>query len=114
MHDQNAHTTRTFGEITREAHDFGVKDPRGRAIGASVSYAMITHEKVSIYDVNGAYWRVAPGAYFGLHTQATRDGRTYGASQTWQLFKTAGDRSDALGAYLRGAEKRARKLAGVS
>lgn len=95
---------------------FGVRDRLGREIGARLVAQVGTAEfgKVSQYQPNGAGYSSladrAPGsplvrAYF----QATRGGKTYGASQPPRFFSTIDEAREAFAAYLVDARKRAGK-----
>jgi hypothetical protein len=95
--------------IEKNQVDFGIVDSRGRKIGACVSTFERTMEFVP-EDHNGCYHLVAPGSYFMLRTQATRNGVAYGATQSSRYFKTEEERTHALGRYLRQAELHAKKI----
>lgn len=99
------------GSTVERLVDFGFKDSKGRALGAVI----VTGECHYVDDANDErnwYSMVKPGHYFYLYTQATRDGKTFGASQSRSYFKTTVSREFAITAYLKGAAKRAAKRAG--
>lgn len=98
-------TRRTVGTVTVEHVDFDVRDQRGRAIGAAVTTFMVTFTALPDGATSG--WCHAPGTFFGLCVQATRNGRGYGASQPWRFFATAAERARALAASLTASRRRA-------
>jgi len=91
---------------------FPVKDKRGRTIGAAVA-------RFSIQVIESEEPRSTPrapidgvGTYYGMCPHAERDGKSYGACQPDQFFKTVEERDRAVEKYFAGAAKRACKLAG--
>lgn len=97
-------TQRSVGETTHVNHQFHVNDRKGRAIGANVYEAMIEHAEGDGYD---AHYSIKPGVYFGYSFSATRGGNAFGPSQPWHIAASASERAEKIGAYLRGAERRA-------
>jgi hypothetical protein len=96
--------TRTTDMQTTE-EDFGTQDAKGRRIGARIR----TWETLAETAAPDAcmYYHLAPGTYFTLDVQATRDGTRFGASQHLRYFATAAERDNALARYLIDARKRA-------
>ena len=99
-------------EIRTTNVEFGQADERGRKIGAKIREDEVRMEALP-EDHHGAYSTLAPGLYFVLRTQATRNGLEYGATQMARHFTTEVERIHALGSYLRTAELRAMKKAKV-
>lgn len=94
--------------IGSNGEDFQVVDAKGRKIGAMVTTFEIDY--VEIQEDSQSFWRQAPGHYFVMCPQATRDGKPYGACQRDQLFTTEAERNAARAKYFAGARKRAAKL----
>ena len=97
-------------DMGHEVHDFGVKDTRGRAIGAKVYYREIelvefTPEQYQVY------YALPAGYYYVATMRATRNGADYGASQPRKYFTTEAERDAAVAKYLKQARSRALKLA---
>ena len=95
---------------------FGVKDAKGREIGAKIR----TFEEVFSFGPGVAQYpgsdyahtcNIAPGLYYGFYPHATRNGKPYGAGQPVQRFATTAERDAAIAKYLAGARKRAEKAA---
>ena len=99
-------------EIRKTHVEFGVIDQRGREIGANISEWEVSMVPLP-EDHRGCYSTLAPGCYFALRTQATRNGLEYGATQSSRHFSTEAERIRALGSYLRTAELRAKKMGTV-
>jgi hypothetical protein len=75
---------------------FGFLDSAGREYGmASLCWEVDVTEQV---EKTGVYYTSfdAPGHYFAASTQATRDGKSYGASQDSRYFKTEEEREAYL------------------
>lgn len=89
-----------------EVIDFGIQDARKRTIGAM----LITWEADFIESEPPAFtwYTLEPGHYYALRVHATRNGKSYGATQSNQYFKTAAERSTAIDKYLASAQQRAR------
>jgi len=88
--------------------DFGYVDHKGRKIGAKIS----TYERTMVAagaEYDGCFFTLAPGHYYVLRSQATRNGVEYGATQRSHHFKTPEERERALGKYLRSAELLAKR-----
>ena len=100
-------TTRITTNQTNSFHDFPSRDAKGRTIGAHI-YRFDAEHVVSDDGLRNHYIFPA-GRYFGFRPQATRNGVSYGAAQSMQLFSTIEEREDAVNAYLKGAMKRAAK-----
>lgn len=90
-------------------HDFGVRDVKGRAIGAIVTLGL-TEFKPWDKSCGTSWCAIAPGRWYFLHAQASRGGQGFGASQRRRYFTTAASRDAAAAKYLDGARKRATKL----
>lgn len=98
-------------DMGHEVHDFGVKDARGRAIGAKVYYREIELVEFTPEEFQ-VYYALPAGYYYVATMRATRNGVDYGASQPRQYFATEAERDAAVQAYLANAKKRAAKKAG--
>lgn len=111
-------TVKNWGRIDqqRTAHDFGVTDAKGRAIGALVYRwvdVVIDGDKVwSNAGPDGKPQYLAPGVYYGWMGYATRAGETFGALQPRRHLTTEADRERAIADYVAGAAERATKTAG--
>jgi hypothetical protein len=90
-------------------HAFGIKDAKGREIGANVYTRMATYVALTDAEAEarGVWYTVAPGTYFQFMGPATRDGKTYGAAQRYRNYETEDARARAIWVYLQGARKRA-------
>lgn len=104
-------TTRTTHMDTQawEQVDFGLVDARGRAIGAEVYTAIVTFTALPETATSG--YCAAPGTYFALCIQVTRNGRHYGAGQPYRYFATEAERAHATAASLAASRRRAEKKA---
>lgn len=101
-------TERKFFNKTLSHHGFGVFDKKGREIGVRIELS----DAVFTTIVHGDYgYDMAPGMYYAFNPHATRDGHSYGASQSIQYFRTAAERDAAVRKYLAGARQRAEKTA---
>jgi hypothetical protein len=92
--------------------DFGVKDHKGRAIGAFITKG--TNEFVALKkgDNEMSFWTdKEPGVYFYFRPQNTRNGKSYGACQSRQYFNTEAECDAAIAKYLEAAKKRFSKKA---
>ena len=128
------HTYRHPDQSTApEHHDFGLCDERGRKIGAFVLRCTVTVARVMRYDDTGegvpanlsmrdrwledqaagivprkwSYHEEATEPAYGFSPHATRNGKRYGALQSWSWFPSEAEREAAVTAYLQGAHKRA-------
>ena len=92
-------TTRTNDK--KEIVNFGLMDNRNREIGAEIS----TYEAdfTELPETACAWYSQEAGHYYGLRCWATRNGKTYGAIQPNQFFKTVTERDAALTKYLANA-----------
>lgn len=103
-------TTRISHEAdTPETVDFGLQDKRGRAIGCIVYRATVEYIAHPDGDAARSWSTVDPGVYFSWTPQATRNGSSYGATQSANLCKTELEREQAIEKYLKAARKRAAK-----
>ena len=103
-----------------ERTDFGVKDSKGRAVGAQVMFTTQTMEARTV-EMGGwlGYEGVKPGTYLTAWGRATRAGQPFGAiTGAFARFRIAdnGDETEATRAreawvadYLRNAHARAMK-----
>lgn len=96
---------------------FGIKDERGREIGADIDTGVTTFRLVTQEEWDsqpswgGGYYTVPAGDQYWYCPQATRNGKKYGALQRQQFFPTAAERDAAVEKYLANAKKRAAKKA---
>lgn len=81
-------------------HDFGIRDPWGRAIGGRV----ITWKRENDEGLRTDF-------PFALNVQATRNGQKYGASNYDKFFATEAERDAHIAKYLKNAAKYAVKVA---
>lgn len=104
---QTSHRTRPANETehVNTTHGFGARDGKGRELGAAVSL----YELDMVPQAPEATWSQvrAPGHYYVVRVQATRNGHHYGASNPEQYFTTEAARTAYVGKYLKGAAKRA-------
>ena len=83
--------TRCAVEITgytTEHIDFGVKDPKSRAIGAMI-HTMTYTLTACPTDYKGSFMLRAPGTYAAAAVYPARNGRAFAASQPRKLFDSA-------------------------
>lgn len=104
-----AYTSREITEYAHEHISFGLKDSKGREIGALITRAIATFSE----NEPGKTWGYTKpaGTYLTFCPHATRNGKTYGACQHERYFDTEAEREDAISAYLANARKRAAKAA---
>lgn len=100
-------TARITTNETKSFCDFPSRDAKGRTIGAHIYRSDVEHV-VSDGGLRNHYIFPA-GRYFGFKPQATRNGASYGACQSLQLFNTIEEREAAIEKYIKGAMKRAAK-----
>lgn len=100
-------TTRMSETQETKSEAFGVRDSKGREIGADV----YLYNNIRSEDHLSRY-RDAEGNPFAYSPQATRDGSKYGASQTTYFFPTQEARDAAVAKYFSGARKRALRREG--
>lgn len=96
----------TDSSIVKTQHNFGIKDAKGREIGAIIKTYMTT--RVEIPRADG--WlckRKYIGTHFTYRVHATRNNEYYGAIQSEVFCKTAEERQEKIEKYLRDARKRA-------
>jgi hypothetical protein len=98
-------TARITTNQTKSFCDFPSRDAKGRTIGAHI-YRFDAEHVVSDDGLRNHYIFPA-GRYFGFKPQATRNGASYGAAQSTQLFNTVEEREAAIADYLKNAMKRA-------
>ncbi|WDS38293.1 hypothetical protein TMCBR3_gp045c [Caulobacter phage TMCBR3] len=105
-HQSTPTTARTMptnkSGVVEAEHDFGVKDGKGRRIGAVVHTFEVDFQPVE----RGGYARDA-GHYWAFTGNATRNRVMYGASQSPNYFHSAAERDAAMAKYLDAARKRA-------
>ncbi len=87
---------------------FGVKDSKGREIGAQIRTWETDFESTS--PEAKVWYAIKPGHYFSLYAQATRGGKAFGASQSTHYFTIVSARNAAIEKYLAQARKRAGKI----
>jgi len=88
-------------------HAFGLRDAKGREIGAQI----VTYVEARTETEKSAYRSAWTGARFAFYPQATRDGAKFGALQDVRYFNTEAERCAAIAKYLSDARKRAEKIA---
>lgn len=86
-------------------HSFGIKDAKGREIGARITLQTI--EYVALPEDATCGYRREPGVVLCYTFSATRDGKDYGATQPTKHCKSEADRQASIQAYLEGARARA-------
>lgn len=99
--------TRTTAHV-----DFGVADARGRAIGVRIETAVVTFAALPADATSG--WVRAPGTYYLLCMQATRNGARYGATQPAHYFATDAERTAAMTKMFAASRRRAVAKAGAA
>jgi hypothetical protein len=93
--------------LSTEKRDFGVADGRGRKIGAIVEIVRTTFEPSD----ERFGWTVAPGTYYAVNTNATRDGELYQGGHEARVGAELADAEKYVAKYFTGAAKRAAKQA---
>lgn len=76
--------------ISNELVDFGMRDEKGRAIGARRVISRV--EYVAAGEGARSGYNRAPGVWYVVHVQPTRDGEKYGAIGAYDYLR---DRDDA-------------------
>lgn len=94
--------------------DFGLRDKRGRVLGAFVSTGVCEFVDRDDDENYGRWAHVPPGLYFFFRPSAARSKRSFGAYQSQRFFRTFEEREAAIVKYLESAKKRAQKLAATS
>lgn len=79
-------------EVKTSAMGFGFFDKKGREIGMEVRSFECDFVEIPAGST-GTYYTIEPGHYFAAITQATRDGKGFGAGQRTHYFKTEEERS---------------------
>lgn len=93
----------------RAVYDFGVKDDKGRAVGAVCQFYTV-EVKAERYLWNHEERRyMPPGVYFVGCFEAARASKQFGATQSRRVFTSVEAREAALADYLAAAKKRAEK-----
>jgi len=92
-------------------HEFGCCDSKGRTIGATIYTGQCEIVELPADKEVWSFMTLEPGIYYTFCPQATRAGKSFGACQSVQYFKTAAERDAKVAKYLAGAAKRAAKLA---
>ena len=95
---------------TDEAVGFGVRDGKGRELGAIVSRWMTTWRTSTRGGCFPTEVRRDGATTFSLVCQAARGGARFGASRSVGEFATSEDREAAVAAYLKAARARAKKV----
>ena len=96
-----------FGEQDRTEYSFGVTD-KGRDVGAAVSVFEVDFVPVDDPSLASGY-TMAPGHYFAMNGNGTRDTVNYGSGSSTSYFTSAADRAAAADRYLKAARSRAVK-----
>ena len=107
-----------YETASKAFHSFNAKDAKGRTIGSII----IIYECEVIEVENGYNWKSGAALHDGtpveagmtiyrLYRQASRDGYSYGASQTNQYYGTREAAEARAKVYLTQAAKRALKIA---
>ena len=107
----------------REEHRyFGVQDKFGRAVGAFAWHLVRTAKVEATAPFAQHSWDDGEARYngedpsepeklYGFRPSSSRNGDYYGASQSERWFADSSERSDAIEAYYKAAEKRATRAA---
>ena len=100
----------TDTNIVKTHHNFGIKDAKGREIGAKITTFLVTR---TMRDNQEDSWYICDPKKLGTHiayrAQATRDGKSFGASQYENWCATEEERNQKIEKYLADAKKRASK-----
>jgi hypothetical protein len=92
---------------------FGIADHKCREIGAHIAIWEIDVVTSDAPEADAPEAMVSDdvpaGHYFAFELHATRDKRSYGVLQHFQLFTSADARETAIATYLSAAKKRAHK-----
>jgi hypothetical protein len=91
---------------TRELHDFGAYDEKGRRIGAEIRTGTLEFRAIEADETLSA-WNCAPGRYFYVIAHATRNGIPYGPCQGTVYYVSEQERAAAIAKYMADARKRA-------
>lgn len=97
------HETRT----SKLVEAFGVKDGKGRELGAIAYLGTRKVTQVADRDFGSCALEADLGDWFIFYPDATRDGKSFGASHGSRKFRTEAERDAAVVAYLASARKRA-------
>jgi hypothetical protein len=82
-------------------------DERSRAVGVSVSRFVSNYRPKTDADRSWTIGINAPGDWFGVRVQGTRDGRSFGASQARHYFRTEAEREGFVQARIKASAARA-------
>lgn len=98
-------TNRTLNKIETLTRDFGVADAKGRAIGGAFYIGSAVYTPRPEGPSGG--WVHELGTFITGRPQATRDGKSYGASQRSQEYPSVEAAREAAEEYFTKAAKRA-------
>ena len=98
------YTQREIKIITLAPVTLGLTDDKGRKIGLNIERGTGVYTPS---DSPGNGYTVAPGTYFALRIQATRNGLVYGASQPWRMYKSEVEREAQIQKIITATQKRA-------
>jgi len=98
--------------------DLGLLDEKGRAIGLRVSRYRVTYRNPPQAGESGRIgcWYIVPEGfeldvtYWAVNCQVTRNGRSYGASQPRQLFKSEAEREAFIAKRIKTTRARYQQL----
>ena len=88
------------------SHTFDNTDAKGRKHGVEIVTFDASFKEIDESTPYYTYWRHEPGEFFGLHLQATKDGKAWGASQRTQIFNTKEERAAAIEKRMQAARKK--------
>jgi hypothetical protein len=97
----------TDSNMVKTPHNFGIQDAKGREIGAIITTYMTTRVEAPVDSCGVTCARKYIGTHFTYRVHATRNNKTYGATQYEVFCKTAEERQEKIEKYLRDARKRA-------
>lgn len=106
-------TQRVESDHTHETREFGLRDTKGRLIGARATLFMVEYRAPTEEERAPRWWcgHDHPiGIRYGFRPHALRDYKNFGSSHGRQEFVTEAERAAVVDRYFRDAEKRARKI----
>lgn len=98
-------TWKQVDKIQTQIIEFGVRDPKGRAVGMAVWRSEVEFTEIPAEQSWG--YRTSPGRYFRVEVSITRDGKPFGASSasSGEDFTTEAERA----AWIEARVERSRK-----
>jgi hypothetical protein len=98
-----------FRTDIREHIEFPQSDRLGRQIGILVDTMMVSFIELPEGGEPVSYYKHAPGVFFAVRAQATRNSIAYGATQSIEYFETEAKRAAYIAKRVDTARKAAQK-----